>query len=245
MRCAVSLLVVAVLAAVSGPARGTVIFDNGAPSGFTFTLTPSVQAEDFSLDEPAIVGGVRFPALERLGGFSGSMSWSIRGDDAAAAAAAQPAAVEIAGGTTSAVTRTLTGFIDPNHKNAAEGIYSFDVPPLALGPGHYWLILHNGPLSNDAADGFPGFFLWEGNGDPRGAAGLEDPSPFDAAWQPSLGERSFQLLGVPEPGTTALALSGGACIVALRRGRGRRARESPLTRRPHEVVISSKRNARS
>jgi hypothetical protein len=209
MRCAVLFLIV--VAAVIAPAWGGVIVDNGVPSGFTFTLTPSVQAEDFTLAQPSTVTGLGFYALERLNGYAGSIYWSIRGNDSA-----RPSAVEIAGDTTSAVTRTLTGFIDWDHKGAAEGIYSIDIDPLALDPGDYWLILHNGPLSHDVADGFPGFLLWEGTRGPAGAVGVEDPSPFDAAWQQSVGERSFQLVGVPEPGT-ALALSGALIITVGRR----------------------------
>jgi len=197
------------------PASGNVIFDNGIPaadSAPTYPLTQSMQAEDFSLTEASVVTGLRFYALERADGYAGSIYWSIRNSDPA-----QPAANSIAGDTSTAVTRTLTGVIRPDHFNAPQSVYSIAIEPLALGPGEYWLVLHNGPLSHGDADNAQGFFLWEGTVGQRGEVGVEDPSPFDGVWQQTFGEHSFALVGVPEPAT--MVGLGGFMILLLRRQR--------------------------
>lgn len=212
MRCAT--VVASVMLAVA-PASAHVIFDNGVPaadSAPAYPLTQSVQSEDFSLSEASVITGLRFYAIERLDGYAGSISWSIRNSDSG-----QPAGNAIAGDTTTAVTRTLTGVIRPDHFNAPQAIYSMDIEPLALEPGQYWLVLHNGPLSHDDPDDAQGFFLWEGTIGQRGAAGVEDPSPFDGVWQQTFGEHSFALVGVPEPGTVAAL--GGFALFLLRRQR--------------------------
>ena len=207
---------IALVTLATTAASANVVFDNGVPAATdlppAYPLTQSVQAEDFTLPEPSVVTALRFHAIERHDGYAGSIYWSIRNDESG-----QPSANEIAGDTTAAVVRTPTGVIRPDYFNAAESIYSIDVEPLILAAGDYWLLLHNGPLDYDRADTSAGFLQWEGTIGQRGEVGVQDPTPFEGVWEQTIGERSFSLVGVPEPG--AKLTLGVAAVVMVRRTR--------------------------
>jgi hypothetical protein len=216
----VAVLFLVTLMAV-GAARGAVVYDNGTPEAFgpAYRMTESIQAEDFVLSDPAVVTGLRFYGLERSNpntgsnGYAGSITWAIRRDDSG-----QPGATNVAGATTSAVERAPTDVIRGDYFGAVETIYAIDVAPVALDAGHYWLVLHNGPLDYTRADNANSFLQWAGSPGPRGEFGVQDPAPFEGAWESSIGERSFSLIGVPEP-TASFLWCAGAALVSRRRRR--------------------------
>jgi len=204
-----------ILSLPTAAAHADIVFDNGQPrgniGGNAYALTSSVQADDFSLDAPQTIAAVRFWALERHFGFSGSVLWTIRADDGG-----KPAASSIASDLATP-SRIATGFLDEDHFAAPESIVEFGITPLTLPAGHYWLTLHNGPLTFDLQDNAQHFFLWEESAAvPRPGNGFEDPTLFDDSWQITGGEAAFQLL-VPEP--TTLLTTFLALIIGLSRRR--------------------------
>ena len=140
--------------------------------------------------------------------------WSIRSDSNG-----KPSQGSIASDV-AAPSRVSTGFFNNDYHAAEQFIFDFEIPSLTLEAGHYWLTLHNGPLSFDVDDDARRFFLWDGSvSSPQpGSAGNEDAKPFGDAWAP-FGERAFQLVGVPEPGALLALILG--TILLFRRGAGR------------------------
>jgi hypothetical protein len=222
-----------VAAAVSRAWGSHIVYDNGAPpdeSAAAFPMTQSLQAEDFVLTEASTITAISFYGLERprVGGYAGSIYWSIRSDDAG-----RPAAGEISGAVTSSVQQTATGMLRWDYFGAAETIYTFEIPALSLGEGQYWLVLHNGPLSFQGSGSAQAFFLWEGIPTLQGRVGLEDPLPYDGDWQPSGGEHSFFLTGIPEPSSTLASLTAMPFAAAMRiRRQPASARPAGACRRP-------------
>lgn len=191
-----------------------VIVDNGTPPdrGFVaYPLTDSVLADDFELTQSSVIAGIRFYTLERSAGSSGSIWWSIHANEAG-----EPAADALAGGLTADVGRVFTGVLNDNFKNGAQVINSIDITPLPLSAGHYWLLLHNGPLTNDDPDNAIGFLLWEGMESVHGLAALRDAAPFDVTWSETFGDRAFSLIGVPEPGAALILMAG---LILIQRAR--------------------------
>jgi len=210
------ILAAAVLAAPGVLVADAVVFDNGPGfsdiGGAAFPTTSALQAEDFSLSTRQTITAVRFWALEHREGYAGSILWSIRSDNGG-----KPSPGIIAGDT-ALPSRVPTGFFNDDYHAAEQFIFQFDIFPLTLEEGHYWLTLHNGPLSFDVNDDARRFLLWDGSmfSPQPGSAGNEDAKPFDDVWSP-FGERAFQLIGVPEPGTLFTLLGGAILVLPSRR----------------------------
>ncbi|MES2128133.1 MAG: PEP-CTERM sorting domain-containing protein [Pseudomonadota bacterium] len=192
--CAASLHAAAATAYDNGPPDQA----NGNNMGFAW------QADDFTLAVAATLGSVRFWSLEVSGTYRGAISWSILKD-----AAGTPGSV-IASGTQGAVARSAVG--------SALGLSEFQNDfmlnlPLALGSGHYWLMLHNGAPSNL---GDPNEFLWEATYANASVRGMES---FDqgASWSGNLEEHAFQLAPVPEPAHYAMLGAGLLLLLSRRR----------------------------
>ena len=99
---------------------------------------------------------VKFWDFEGIGSFVGSIVWQIYSN----AENNRPGAL-LFNGTSTNLTHVATGFIVFGY---AEYITTFDIAPVSLPAGTYWLALHNGPLTNDTN---LGRVYWENNGQRR------------------------------------------------------------------------------
>jgi hypothetical protein len=178
-------------------AVGQVVYDNGGPNQAGGNeMTAWIQAENFAFGTATSFQSVRFWDLDRYPGLSyqGSIVWQIYGNSAG-----QPGAL-LSSGTASPV-RTATGAVGPY----TEYQNDFSVGSISLGPGMYWLGLHNGPLSTSSAFEF----YWEATGQANSPAGQQQGPPFGgSAWGSTGQEHAFQLLSVPEPSAWALLCLG-------------------------------------
>ena len=135
------LLVAALLLAGSAvPARAAVIYNNGGPNlAGANEATQWIQANDFTLTTAVTLEDFHFWTLESATGYTGSVTYRIYAN-----AAGQPDETNILQQGTISPTRAATG-------NSAFGLQDTSTDalanPIALGPGTYWLGLHNGPLT--------------------------------------------------------------------------------------------------
>jgi hypothetical protein len=193
-------LIVGLIAAGFAPASEAQIYDNGAPNWFNGNeMTTWIQAEDFNLLGAFSVTGVRFWGFEnRQGAYTGDVYYQFFTDNAG-----QPGAA-LAGGL---VTPTALSAECLDWAACWQLDFSTNV---ALGPGTYWLGLHNGPLTT--ADRLE--FYWAATAGNTTLTGHEDQTPFgDNSWYDNGEEHAFQLYAsadttVPEPASLALVATG-------------------------------------
>lgn len=196
------VLTAALLAGLTGQSAAQV-YDNGPPDLTNGNeMTQWIQAEDFSLLSLFNITGVRFWALElEAGAFGGTGFWQFYADDGFG----NPGAL-IAGGD---FTPTVFAAAGPCPWLACYQVEFSLGGGLVLGPGSYWLGLHNGPLSTtDRRE-----FYWATTGSNLTNTGHEDIAPFGTGgWFDNGQEHAFQLFAdattVPEPGTVALLATG-------------------------------------
>ena len=84
---------------------------------------------------------MKFWNFEGSGSFEGSIVWQIYSN----AGNNRPGTL-LFNGTSTNLTHVATGFIFFGYP---EYITTFDIAPVSLPAGTYWLALHNGPLTND------------------------------------------------------------------------------------------------
>jgi hypothetical protein len=185
--------------------RAETLFDNGAPSLLEGNeMTYWREADSFTITEPVILGSVRFWELQaRATSFHGFFLWEIRANSVT-----NTPGVLLATGTSTELARIATG-------RAAFVIYpefvnTFELPSIALSPGTYWLVLHNGPLSNtETRDIF-----WETAINTSVEPSLRQSAPFTGTWRGNgpASKNAFQLFGVPDssrPRITAIDRNEG------------------------------------
>src|SRR3954471_23147747 len=113
------------------------VYDNGAPDRIdAWEMTSFVQADNFRLAKPARLERVTFWEADALPlAFAGSFDWQIHSN----ATGNSPGDV-IASGTSSNLSRVATGMTVRG--GYPEYLVTFDITPLSLAPGIYWLALH-------------------------------------------------------------------------------------------------------
>jgi hypothetical protein len=190
--CLVFVFVVCALHSVNADP----LYDNGPPNEQNGSeMTHWIEAEDFTLNAPAILTDIRFWDFEFTDAFQGSITWQIYSTDSAG----RPETV-LFSGTGMNLTHTATGL---SHGNTLEFVVNFDIGAVVLPAGDYWLGLHNGPLTFTQAVGF----YWETT-DPNGTfSGESDVAPFgdQNPFVPTNLEHAF-IINVPEGKTVALLL---------------------------------------
>jgi hypothetical protein len=200
MRVARHLLGVALSLGLATTASAqAIVYNNGGPNGLDGSeMSAFVQAEDFSFLTSSIFNGIRFWDIE-----VSPMSGGINIDWAIFTNAAGSPGSQLFGGT-AASSRTSLGVDAFGFEHWQNDIA---VGPVTLGPGTFWLALHEGSdFVNNRA------FFWETT-DPNGThTGVEQAGgagPFGDPVYPGPLEHAFSLTTTtPEPGTIILLATG-------------------------------------
>ncbi|HEY4283698.1 MAG TPA: hypothetical protein VGM62_11600 [Chthoniobacterales bacterium] len=203
----------ALLAAVLGlPLKSNAVTfsDNGSPNLLDgFDLTYLKEGNRFTLSADVVAKSVKFWTIEpHTGTWANLVFWEIRLNTAANL----PGTVLSSGNSTN-LTHAGTGRVVAPDAPYPEFLITFDLPSVSLPAGTYWLVLHNGALSNNnillASD-----ILWETTtkipSDPAYRPSFCDPAPFTNNWDtndlaPPKAEGSqvaFQLIGTVRPKVT-------------------------------------------
>jgi hypothetical protein len=186
---------------------GGLIYQNGAPDYLDAReMTEFVQANDFTLPTTLRLNWVTIWAA-----FGGTNVDPI--DPVIAMILADN------GGQPGDVLFTSSGIASRSPENLQFGglpVYRYDVQlGVSLLPGTYWIALHNGPLTNNAAADF----FWISTAANGTAPGYQSALPVPLVFSEAGGELSFQLdgdsLAIPEPATWS-ALAGLAACFAWR-----------------------------
>lgn len=153
-------------------ANAAQIYNNGAPDVRNgYEMGNWIEADQFTLTASAAVENVKFWDLERIGFFQVTIPWAIYSDSGSNT----PGAL-IASGISANLTHLATGRTDGF--GYSEFVNTFDITPVSLPPGTYWLALHNGPLSFIIQQVY-----WETAFNSSTIPSRSDISPFLGSWQ--------------------------------------------------------------
>lgn len=184
-------------------ATAAMVYDNGAPNRLNgFEISHWIQADDFPLGTAARLESVKFWTFEGSGNFQGSIVWQIYSNRAN-----NTPGTLLFSGTSTNLAHTATGFTLGPY---AEFSTTFDLPPVSLPAGSYWLGLHNGPLSNTSDTGRV-YWGTTNTVDPTPSRSLV--APFAGPWfsnEIPAGARAgvaFQVSGIPAGRVTELTFN--------------------------------------
>jgi len=191
-----------------------VVFNNGAPNlASADEVGDIIVAEDFSLSGGVTLTGFEFWSLEGAAQYHGNITWFLYSDSSG------PNAILAQGSASTAlqITRTATSNNCCPNFDEFDNVVSFTDSltsgSLVLGPGTYWLGLHNGDISNTAFDDF----YWETTDNNATTFGVFQDLPPGGGWTTTSQEHAFNISGeTPEPGTWAM-ISVGLAFLAIRR----------------------------
>jgi hypothetical protein len=188
-------------------AQNTIIYDNGAPDLRTgFEITHWIEADTFTLINGGVVKNIKFWDLEFSGNFQNSVTWEIHSQSGSGI----PGNL-VASGSSMNLTHAATGRLDDF--NLPEFVSTFDITPLGLPAGVYWLVLHNGPLSHSD----PPNVYWETASNSSTVPSRTNIAPFTGSWQSngSLSKLAFQVIGIPGPRVVGLKVKNGTAQISF------------------------------
>jgi hypothetical protein len=207
-----------ILGLIAKPCRAIAIYDNGAPLSSTdpttvtgWEMTHYIQANNFFLANPSRFESLVFWDLEQPGYFAGSIVWQIYSDNGDGT----PGTL-IVNGTSRNLTHSGTGFTA--FGNFSENITRFELGPLSLPTGSYWLALHNGDLSNGATGTVQDWnFYWEATRNITAALPLKKIAPYDGSWFSLTNPKDaeFQISGVASPGMPIVTIDGAVAEISF------------------------------
>jgi hypothetical protein len=177
-------------------------------------MTHWLEADNFFLRDPVRLENLTFWNFERSGFFAGTVIWQIFTDDGSGS----PGTLLFTG-TSRNVSHIPTGYFA--FSGFAEFLTSFDIGPISLPRGSYWLGLHNGDwLNGQTGDIQTWNFYWEATPNTNGAASENKIAPFDGSWRsnafPQLPpDLAFQLSGASAPSLPGLKLNGSNAEVSF------------------------------
>ena len=190
-------------------------YDNGGPNLIGgFEIIHYRTANSFTLSADVVVNGIKFWDLEENTSlWANLIFWEIRAN----APNNSPGAVLFSGNSMN-LTHVATG--RNFQPKIPEFVDSFDIPSIALPSGTYWLVLHNGPLSNNE----PGAttIYWETTTSNRTDPSYTDEAiqgSFNNAWQAdtpgSPSQLAFQLSGIVRPKVMTFGFLSGSPRVSF------------------------------
>ena len=180
-------------------AKAALIYDSGAPdlrSGYE--MSNWIEADQFTLTIPTSVESVKFWDLEHIGFFQSTIPWAIYADSGS-----NTPGTLIASGISMNLSHLLTGRNDGF--GFIEFVNTFNITPVSLPAGTYWLALHNGPLSFLIQQVY-----WETSATQSSIPSRSDIAPFLGIWQSNWinSKMAFQLSGtVITPATLVSVVS--------------------------------------
>ena len=205
----------------AAPVAAQTGYSNGAPNGQAgFDIFNDYRAaDDFTFTGALSFDLIRFwGLLPGASTYTPTIFWQILHD-----AGGTPGTTAVASGSTAAV-RTLRSAVGTTGFDS----WQFDlmIGPQMLGPGIYWLALHDGALGSITDS----TLLWEQTGT---ATGSEFAIEFGNEWAGNMGGNlAFELQNTtvtPEPVTIILLGSGLAGLAGAHRRRRKGAQKNPLS----------------
>jgi PEP-CTERM motif len=204
----------------------TTIYNNGSPNQASADeLSDVLVAEDFPVASAATLTNLEFWDIEGPSAYNGSISWFLYNS-----VAGLPGTVLAQGSASTAGQITRAATVNTNVLGFAEFddvinlTASLTTGSLAVGPGTYWIGLHNGDISNisPVQD-----FYWETTDNNTTTFGVFDDLTNSPSWDTTSQEHAFNISGdlsvaTPEPGTVALLAAGIAGLALLKKS-GRKA----------------------
>lgn len=190
-------LVAGIILIALAAVRGQLVYDNGPPNNLNGSeMTRWLEADDFVLPHGARLESIRFWDYEIDRYFSGTILWQIYSEDGLG----RPGLILFSGISVDLI-HTVTGTL--GFGNFKEYVSTFEIPPISLPPGKYWLALHNGYLSNFDTQNF----FWETTSSTAGFNSHSRQTPFTGDWfsnasPPLPSELAFQITGAFLPSLT-------------------------------------------
>ncbi|MDQ6654757.1 MAG: hypothetical protein M3Y80_02955 [Verrucomicrobiota bacterium] len=199
-------------------ARAEQLYDNGPPGlSDGYEITHWREGDRFAVDQGIVVNQVRYWDFQlNSSAFSGAVLWEIRANSPTN----MPGAPLYSGIAVDPI-RTATGRVnvDPLFP-VPEYVVTFDVPSLVLPAGSYWLVLHNGPLSNNTGQSL----FWEAAVNTSTEPSRSDVAPFVADWRSNssssapFSKMAFRLFGAPAsaiPRVTSVTRTNRVPLIAF------------------------------
>jgi hypothetical protein len=148
------------------------LYDNGTPEHENGQeMTHWIETDDFTLTEASCVNNIRFWDIEIPDSFAGTILWEIYANTES-----NSPGTLLASGDSINLSHIFTGVtvFGP----FKEFVNDFDIAPVCLPAGTYWLALHNGPRSNS----FGRDVFWASTANGAGRPSHRLAAPFVGPW---------------------------------------------------------------